>query len=331
MKCAVIGVGNMGRHHARNYFEIKGWQLVAIADQNSSLGKELAKKYHCRFYKDYREMLKREKFEAVSIATPTSTHYPVATDCIRAKKHVLIEKPIASSLNEAKNLIKKAQKNQVKLTVGHIERFNPAIKKLKLMIDQGKFGKIKSLIFQRVGLIPLQIKDANVIIDIGIHDIDLANFLLNAIPQKIIAFGGKVLTNHQEDHADILLKYSSGVAHIQINWITPTKIRRLMITGTKGYAEIDYIDQKLIFYRHHYAQTYDNYGDFVIKFGRESKKRNILIKKSEPLKEELKSFLKSIRSDKEPEVTGKEALLALKIALKISKIIKKGNKDKKKH
>lgn len=323
MKCAVIGVGNMGQHHARNYFEIKSARLVAVSDKNSKIGKRVAKTYSCKFYKNYRKMIKEEDFETISLATPTGTHYSIAKECIKAKKHILIEKPIVPTLEEAKKLIKMAQDEKVKLTVGHIERFNPAVRKLKLMIASEKLGEIKSLIFQRVGLIPPQIKDANVVIDIGIHDIDIANFLLNSTPKKIVAFGGRALINYQEDHADILLVYNSTAVHIQTNWITPLKIRRLMIAGTKGYAELDYIDQTLDFYRHNYTHTYNNFGDFVIKFDRASKKKTILIKKSEPLKEELKSFLRAIRLNRQPEVTGKDGLLALKIALEISRQIKK--------
>lgn len=323
MKCAVIGVGNMGRHHARNYFELKNAQLVAVSDKNHRLGNRIAKTYGCKFYKDYQEMIKEENFGVVTVATPTPTHYSIAMDCIRAKKHILIEKPIASTLNEARKLIREAKNHQVKLAVGHIERFNPAIKRLKLMITKNKLGEVKSLVFQRVGLIPLQIKDTNVIVDIGIHDIDLANFLLNSIPKKIVGFGGRALIDYQEDYADILLDYGSAIVHIQTNWITPLKIRRLMIAGTKGYAEIDLINQSLDFYRHYYTQKYNGFGDFVIKFGRESKRRRIPIKRKEPLKEELKSFLRSIKLNRQPEITGEDGLLALKIALKTSKIIKR--------
>lgn len=326
MKCAVIGIGNIGRHHARNYFEIKKAQLVAVSDKNFEIGKKVARTYNCHFYGDYRRMIEKENFDVVSVATPTSTHYQIAMDCIRAKKHILIEKPIASSLDEAKRLIREAKKNKVKMTIGHIERYNPGLKELKLMIDEGRLGEVKSLIFQRVGLIPTQIKDASVVVDIGIHDIDLANFLLNSIPKKVVAFGGKALISHQVDYADVLLVYESAVVHLQTNWITPLKIRRLMIAGTGGYAEFDFINQSLDFYRHHYAQEFNGFGDFVIKFGRKSKRKIIHVEKREPLKEELESFLRAVRLNRQPEVTGEDGFLALKIALEVSKIIKRSIK-----
>lgn len=322
MKCAVIGVGSMGQHHARNYFEIKSAQLVAVSDKNPKVGKRVARTYNCKFYQDYRQMLKKEDFEAVSVATSTSTHYSIVLDCLKAKKHVLVEKPIASSISEARKLIDEAKKNHVILSVGHIERFNPAVQKLKSMIDKGMLGEIKSLVFQRVGLTPIRVKDVNVVEDIGIHDIDLANFFLNSLPNKISAFGGKALINQQEDYADILLNYPSAAVHIQTNWITPLKIRRLMIAGTKGYVELDLINQNLDFYRHHYTQKYNNFGDFVIKFERKSQKRKIPVKKQEPLREELKSFLQSVKLRRHAKVSGEDGLSALKIALDISKMIK---------
>jgi UDP-N-acetylglucosamine 3-dehydrogenase len=322
INCAVIGVGNMGRHHARNLYHIPEAQLVAISDLNPHIGKPIAKTYHCSFYQNHHQLLHEQEIDLVSIATPTSTHYPIALDFIKAKKHLLVEKPITLKVAEAQNLIREANNHQVTLTVGHIERFNPAVKKLKLMITKGQLGEVKSLLFQRVGLIPHQIKHANVVVDIGIHDIDIANYLLDSSPLNIAAFGGKALINYQEDHADILLRYKSATAHIQINWITPLKIRRLMIAGTQGYAELDYINQQLDFYQHHYTQEYTDFGEFVIKFDRKTQKQPISITKQEPLQEQLTSFIKSIQAKRPPEVTGQDGLLALKTALEISQLIK---------
>lgn len=311
---AVIGLGNMGKHHARVYSELEKVNLIAISDINEEEG-EVANKYDCRFYKDYREMLKREHIDAVSIAVPTKLHERVAVDCIHAKKHVLVEKPLANTLEDAEKMISVAKEQGVRLMVGHIERFNPAVKKLKEIIDQNRFGTLTSIIARRVGIFPPQIKDANVVLDLAVHDIDIFNYLLEKKPSEIYAKGGKVLDEDREDHAMILLKYGETNCFVQVNWITPVKIRNLSVTGVKGYAELNYITQDLKIYESVYEKTFDTFGDFVIKFGT-PKEIKVDVKKVEPLKVELRHFIRCVENNEEPLVSGEDGLLTLKISLK---------------
>lgn len=315
IKVAVIGVGNMGKHHARVYSKLRDVNLVAVSDINEKKGKQVAKEFDCRYYKDYKKMLNKEHIDAVSIVVPTKLHKKVALDVIGFKKHLLIEKPIASTTKEAQEIIKAAKKAKVKLTVGHIERFNPAVQGLKDVIKKDDLGKIISIIAKRVGMFPPQIKDANVIIDLAVHDIDIFNYLLNQQPSEVFTRGRKALTNRREDSAEIFLSYNGISGFIQVNWITPVKIRTLSVTGSKGYAELNYITQRLELYQSRYKKMVDNFGEFVIKFG-EPVKKEIRINKKEPLFCELESFIKCIKRDKEPEVTGEDGLLALVIAEK---------------
>lgn len=314
IKCVVIGVGNMGKHHARNFSEINDCTLVAVSDTNQDVGLSIAQKYNCKYYKNYKEMLKKEEFEIASIATPISSHFEIARNCILAKKNLLIEKPICLSTKEAKLLIALANKKNIKLSVGYVERFNPAIVKLKKLIDKGSLGEIKSMIFRRIGPPPVQNIGTNIIMDIGVHDINLANFLLNEIPQKAKVFWGKTDKVIHENFADIYLVYKTASAHIQVNWITPVKIRELMINFSKGYAEVDFIRQRLFVYP--LDEIYDNKIFFRFSVG---VKKIISIKKSEPLKEELKSFIKSVKFNKKPLVSADESFETLKIALKLAK------------
>jgi len=320
LNVAVIGVGNMGKHHARIYSSLKDANLVAISDINEKVGEEIAKKFNCKYYKNYKEMIEREELDVVSIAVPTRLHKKVALDIISKGINVLIEKPIASTLKEAHKIIEEAKKNKIKLTVGHVERFNPAVRKLKEIIQQGKLGNIISIIAKRVGPFAPQIKDAGVLIDLAVHDIDIINYLLEKEPTKIYANGGKAINSYKEDYAEIFLNYGPISGYIQVNWITPVKIRELHITGTKGYAQLNYITQELNLYQSKYKKEFDDYGDFVIKFG-SSKKVSIPVKFEEPLKLEIESFLKSVKENKKLEVTAKEGLNALKIALKALKNI----------
>lgn len=316
---AVIGTGHIGRHHVRNYSELACSRLVAICDLNQKIGKKLAQQYHCKFYHDYQKMLDTEPIEAISIAVPTKLHKTVALDVIKKKINVLIEKPIASTTKSAKQIIEAAQKNGIKLTVGHIERFNPAVTALKQMIKQGKLGKITSIIAKRVGPFISRIKDSGVLIDLAVHDIDIINHLLEKKPTKIYANGGRAIGRRREDHedyADIFLNYDGSTSgYIQANWITPVIIRELHVTGTKGYAQLNYITQELNFYKSTYKKGYDDYGDFVIKFGT-PQKISIPVTNEEPLKLELKAFLESIQKNIQPQITGNDALDALEISLK---------------
>lgn len=323
MNTAVIGVGNMGKHHARNYTEINGVHLVAVADTDPKIGRDIAKKHGCRYYADYKELLGKEKLDLITIAVPTKFHKKVALDCIKRGIHILIEKPIAATVAEAKEIVAQAKAKGIKFTVGHIERFNPAVLKLKEMVDKGKLGKITSIVTRRIGPMPSRIKDANVVIDIGVHDIDLMNWFYGKLPSQIVAGGGNALNKMQQDYVDIFLKYGECSGLAQANWITPVKIRRLAISGTKAYAEVNFITQELDLYECIYSTEYDDFGEFVIKFGEPRDKKVIKTENVEPLKAEIKSFIRAIKENTRPMVTAKEAIDALDIACRVDRMIRK--------
>ena len=317
---AVIGVGNMGKNHARVYYELNSAELVAIADI-SQKAKEIAKKYKCKYYKDYKEMIRKEKLDAVSIAVPTSLHYKVAKDCIEMGINILIEKPITANLEEAEELIKISK--DVVLMVGHIERFNPAVIKLKDIIKKRKIGEIVSIIARRVGLFPKQINDTDVFLDLAVHDLDIFTYLHNTLPKKIYASSGRGIIEDKEDNAIILAEYESSVAVLHVNWITPVKIRSMLITGDKGYCELDYISQRLRMFRSIYEKDYGDFGDFIMKFS-SPVVIEAEIKKEEPLKLEIKHFLECVEKSKKPIVGGEEGYNALKLALLARKACRSG-------
>lgn len=314
LKVAVIGVGNMGRHHARNYYEMRESNLVAICDIDPGKA-ELAKQYKCAFYTDFRVMLKKEKVDALSIAVPTKHHYALAMYCIKNKKHVLVEKPIATTVPDARRMIALAAKMKVTFTVGHIERFNPGVQKMQELINQGKLGDIISIISKRVGPFAPRIKDSGVLIDLAVHDIDIIGHLLNKLPTHVTVNGGKAINKKIDDFAEIFLRYGNQSGYIQVNWITPVIIRELHVTGTKGYAHLNYITQELGFYKSRYKEQFNNYGDFVIQFGK-SHRLNVPFRAHEPLRIELQSFLKNITLHTQPVVSGQDGLEALRIALR---------------
>ena len=312
VRVGVIGVGNMGRNHVRVYSEIEEAELIAIADPKEE-ARSISRRFGCRYYPSYTEMLDKEKLDGVSIAAPTSLHSEIAVECITREVNVLIEKPITDDVEKAGEIVKLAEKKGVVLTVGHVERHNPAVKKLRELLNKDVFGKLTTIIARRVGVFPPQIKDANVYIDLAVHDIDIFNYLFSSLPDRVFSKASRVLSS-REDQAVILLEYGDTTCINQVNWITPVKIRNLAITGEKGYAELDFINQELKVYESIISRSYDSFGDFVIKFGT-PRIKNVEVEKAEPLKLELLDFIECIDTGKKPVVSGEDGINALKIAL----------------
>ncbi len=310
IKTAVIGVGSMGERHARVYHELTS--LVAVADTNSAVGKVVAKKYNTHYYKDFREMLVKERPEAISIAVPTLLHKDVAMACLKLKIPILVEKPIASSFSEAKIIIREAQRQQVPTMVGHIERFNPGVVKLKYLVGENRFGKIINLLAIRVGVNPPKVHRSDVALDLAVHDVDIFNYLLEEFPVKVVAEKNKIYTHNIADTASFLIFYNHARAMVQTNWITPIKMRKLYLTGTKGFAELDYITQKLVVYDEFVQTKLDgNFLEFISLY--QSPKKEIYISRKEPLKEELAYFIQCVRTHTITDLS--YALEAVRIAL----------------
>lgn len=301
LRVGVVGVGNMGYHHARVYSELAKEgkvELVGVADANLERAKEVAKEFGTTAYDNYMELAKNG-LDAVSIAVPTSLHKQVALEFIENGASVLVEKPIAESIESAEEIINVARKNGVTLMVGHVERFNPAVLKLKESIQNGLLGDVVSISAKRVGPMAIRIRDVGVIIDLGVHDIDVIKFLFDDKVRKVYARAGSV--KHPagvEDHALIMLAFSNGKSGIvETNWLTPHKTRTLTAVGTEGIAYLDYIDQRLIIYN--------------TKWEREAK-----VNKREPLRNEIEHFLECVVNHTTPLISGEDGLHALKVALK---------------
>lgn len=312
MRTAVIGVGNMGENHIRIYSQIS--KLTALADINEKIGKSIAKKFQINHYKDYREMFLKEKIEAVSVVVPTIFHKKVAIDCLNRRIPTLLEKPIADTLTNAQAILDTAKVNHTLLMIGHVERFNPAVIKLKQLISNNMLGEIINLSAIRVGISPPRSINADVVVDLAIHDIDIFNYLLNELPKRTIVTKSKIYNQNIADSASVLMFYSKARATIQTNWITPIKIRRLEVTGTRGFAEVEYITQKLVFYKKNVnllnMNVFKNQQLLVKKPAIQ-----IYVSKKEPLKEEIKYFLNTIKNARTIKSNGTASYEALKIAL----------------
>lgn len=299
----VIGVGAMGRHHARIYSQLDFARLVGVSDTDFKKGKEVANTYETKFYPDYIELL--ERVDAVSIAVPTSLHVDVGITAARHGVHILVEKPIAESVSRAERLIKESKKNKIKLMVGHIERFNPAILALKELVDNGSLGDLLTMTAERVGPYSPRIRDVGIIIDLAVHDIDAMYYIYNRRIEEVYTIAGNSF-HTSEDHASILLKFSGNKAGIvNTNWLTPKKIRRLTSVGTAGVATVNYLSQDL--------EIMKNEGTFSA---------NIL--KREPLRNEIEEFLRCIEEDKKPIPSGEDGKYVLEVAVSAIRSYKEG-------
>lgn len=295
VRVGVIGAGVMGEHHIRVYSTLKDVDLVGIADVSKDRVFSLAQKYGTAAYTDYNKLLS-EGLDAVSIAVPTAMHRDVALGAIDAGVSVLLEKPIADTLENADEIILRADEKDVKLMIGHIERFNPVILKLKEEIMSGNLGKIVAMSSVRVGPYNPRIRDVGIITDLGVHDIDIMAYLYEEPVRKVQAYAGSVIHKF-EDYASIMLGFSNGnCGIIETNWLTPHKTRTLTVTGTKAIAYADYIEQAL--------KVCDARGE-----------TNLKVDKREPLGNELEHFIRCVKEDKDPMVSGRNGRRALEVAI----------------
>ncbi|MAG20114.1 oxidoreductase [archaeon] len=316
MKAGVIGVGVMGKNHARIYSELG--ILKCVADVNEEVMKEISEKHNVKGYLDYKEMLEKEELDVISIVVPTNKHREVALDVIEKGINLLIEKPIANKIDEGVEIIKCAKEKNVKLMVGHIERFNPGVQALKKVLDNKELGKISSVTAKRVGVSPLRINDVNVVVDSAIHDIDVFSYLFGKKPVKIVGKMGKVLDHHEtEDYSHIFLDYGEFSGFIEANWLTPIKIRKLYVTGSEGYAELDYIHQKLVLYKSRNRELEDWIDFSGFRNVGVSDKIEVGVEVKEPLKLEIEHFVDCVVNNKDVLVSGEDGLEALKVALRV--------------
>ena len=293
MKVVQIGVGGWGKNHSRVLSEIG--VLSAICDTNSQLAEEFGKKYSVNFYDSFENLLEKEKFDAALVCTPTLTHSDITTRLIENKKHVFVEKPMTYLSEDGQNLVDLAKSNNVILTCGYIERFNPAVASVKNFLKSKKYGDLIRLEFYREHRMPQHIKDVGVIYDTSVHDIDTAMWLFDETPEIVFAIAGKINHEH-EDFATITLGFKDNkTATISSNWITPIRVRNFNAVCTEARIFSDFITQEIR------VET-DN--------GTETPKNE----KVEPLSLEIRNFLDAIDSKNELVVKPEQAVNVTKIA-----------------
>ncbi len=302
IKVAVIGAGSIGYHHARIFSGMEGVDLAGVVDTDPQRARETASEYNCAAYGNYMDII--DSVDAVSIAAPTPLHFRIGMDILEHGRSLLIEKPITTTVEEADALIREAEKRDIILQVGHLERFNAGISMISGMVDKPDFIESRRLSpFLGRGA------DVDVTLDLMIHDIDIILSLVDSDIIDIRATGAKVLTENI-DIARAWIEFDNGcVAEAVTSRIADEKIRQLRIFQRDSFMDLDYQSQEITY------RTKLNGGA-----GKEIKKPEV----KEPLKEQLISFIECVRNGTRPVVSGHEGREALKIALKISGLVNDG-------
>jgi predicted dehydrogenase len=321
LRAGVIGLGMMGRNHVRVWDEsVEGVELVAVADPDPEAVTAATAGRRARGFDDPARMLAEEELDVVSIVAPTSLHLEVTLAALRAGANVLVEKPIAATRDEAIEMIAVASETERMLTVGHIERFNPAIRELKRRLAEGELGRVFQISATRLGPFPARIRDVGVVVDLAPHDLDVFRYLIGAEPVRIYAEAERRIHTEHEDLFNGVLKFSNGVIGVlNINWLTPTKRRVLTVTGESGMYVADYIAQDLTFHANPEAnETWVNRGaGAAITSVTEGEVTRRPIRREEPLRVELREFARAVRDGGPPPVDPHDAMVALLLARKM--------------
>lgn len=297
VKVGIIGVGYLGTQHARILSYLEEAELKAVADVDFQKAMQIGNRHGVGYYQNYEDML--DEIDAAVVATPTSEHFAISLNLLRRGKPVLVEKPIAETVEQAEQLVAAASSNGLVFQVGHLERFNPAVEAVETMIREPKFIEV-----QRLGSFSSRSLDIDVVLDLMIHDLDIIMAIIKDEVSSIRASGIHVLSE-KIDIANARLEFRSGcVATLTASRVHQGKVRKLRIFEPTVYYSIDYIDQEVKVFPLDRSQA---------------DVRTLRIQKEEPLKRELNNFLDCIRLGKTSKVSGEEGLRALRLAYGVLK------------
>lgn len=315
IRVAVIGVGSMGRHHARVIAESPEAELAAVVDP-AEAADEIAYRHRSHRIDSVDQLLRDEKPDAAIVAVPTRHHAEIATILLEADIPVLIEKPIAATSDEAAALIALAQQRGVPLTVGHVERFNPAVRALRDRLATEDLGRVFQVHTRRLSPFPARIGDTGAAFDLATHDLDIMCELAGK-PTRVSAEIDRRAHRTHEDLLAATLRFESGVIGLlEVNWLTPTKVRQLSVTGERGMLVVDYLNQHLtLFENAHESASWPTLDIFdgvtegnVVRFA---------INRVEPLRAQLDEFLRLVRGEETSSVTPADGVRALTLALAV--------------
>jgi len=326
MKIGVIGVGHLGQHHARIFSELDDSELIGVYDTDSLRADIISQKYNCKACKSLSKLL--QEVDAVSIATPTTTHFNYCKESLNTGKHIFVEKPICSNLEDAKELVSIAENNNLKIQVGHIERFNPAIIALSKILINPIFIEAN-----RIAPFTPRGSDVPVVLDLMIHDIDIILSLMKDKVRNIKAVGIPILTN-DIDIANAKIEFENGaLANITASRISLKRERKIRFFQKNMYISLDYQkkDVQVVKKSLEIEQVMKEImsGKRQPDISELYNRQKLEIIEKEPLKAELENFVDAIQNNKRPIVNGQDGYEALRVAFRIMKDIEKNRKESK--
>jgi UDP-N-acetylglucosamine 3-dehydrogenase len=328
LRAGVMGLGMMGRNHVRVWDEgVADVDLVAVADPDPGAVASAVTGRRARGFDDPARMLAEEELDLVSVVAPTRLHRSLTLAALEAGAHVLVEKPIAATREEALEMIAAAEAAGRLLSVGHIERFNPAIRELRRRLVAGELGRVFMIRATRLGPFPARIRDVGVVVDLAPHDLDVMRYLVGSEPVRIYAEAERRIHTEHEDLFVGTLKFANGVVGlVDINWLTPSKRRTLTITGERGMYLADYIAQDLVFFSNPDAgATWVPRGAGTpLTSVSEGEMTRFSVRREEPLAVELAEFAAAVRDGGPPPVEPRDAMIALLLARKMVESAERG-------
>lgn len=311
IRTGVIGLGRMGRHHCRVYATQREAQLIGVHDINHNTAEEYARIYEAEVFDQVDDLL--SNVDAVSIVTPTPTHFELVRRCLAHKVHVLVEKPITDSIEQAEELARLAESSGLVVQVGHIERFNPTFIELKYVLES---LKVLALNFRRLSPYRVSNKDVDVVLDLMVHDLDLCIDLIGSDPLSISACGVRPFSDGL-DHVTAQLHYVRGpIVTLTASRVTEEKIRSVDVTAEEAFVEAD-LHNKNIYIHRYSTGEYSAQVNHSVKYQQESMIQRILVPNAEPLALEIKHFLNCISQGCSPNVSVLAGVRALQLAERI--------------
>ncbi len=319
-RVAVVGAGAMGRNHLRIYANLKNVELVGIVEPIEKRAREVAEEYGCRIFAGIEDLV--GAVDAASVVAPSPAHAGIAVYLLGNGIHCLVEKPLATTDEDCLALIASAEKSGARLLVGHVERFNPAVRRLSEIMNEGH--RIYAIDARRMNWASARVKDIDVVTDLMVHDLDIVLSLVGSPIRDVFAQGISVLGSNGADHVVATLSFCNGtLANLTASRITQNRIRELTATTEIGHIRLNYGRQELTLYRDpdHSPRRLLNPepGGSVLDYAME----RVLVRSTEPLRAELQHFVNVVNGEQEPLVTGEQALEALRMAWSIGESVKR--------
>lgn len=326
----IIGCGYWGPNFVRNFAQMKGVAVKYVCDLDRNRMAHIKKSYpEIKTTQNYFDIINDQEVNAVVVATAANAHYRIAKDALLNDLNILVEKPIATNIKEAEELVEIAKQRNKILMVGHTFEYNPGIRKLKEIVDSGQLGRIYYLYSRRTNLGPIR-KDVNAMWDLAPHDISIFNYLLGVLPLSVRASGERYLAHDLYDVCFISLDFPDNVlAHLHVSWLDPKKVREIVVVGSKKMAFFDdlNINTPISVYdksavKKRFKQEYDSFEEFqmIVKNG---SVRTPKIKKAEPLKLECRHFIDCIQKRSACLTDGQDGLAVLGVLTAIEKSLSK--------